>query len=112
VSVNPGRTPKLNALDETATISCRFATVRTIAIGGSSTFGTFFGRLTGGGIGFMYDGPLARMPGVMQVPRVGMNSLGRPVDVTFSSRGPSSHIWCVQRRWRGGSLIGRPRMRR
>jgi len=35
------------------------------------------GGNTGGGIGFMYDGPLARMDGVMHTPRSGMKSFGR-----------------------------------
>jgi hypothetical protein len=38
---------------------------------------TFAGRCIGGGTGFMYDGPLARIDGVMQIPRDGMNNLLR-----------------------------------
>ncbi|HYO10039.1 MAG TPA: hypothetical protein VER17_13805 [Tepidisphaeraceae bacterium] len=43
-----------------------------------------FARCTGGGTGFMYEGPLARTPGVMQVPRAGMNNFGRPTSRTTS----------------------------
>lgn len=75
-----------------------------MTIGRSFGVAVFVDRCTGGGTGFMYDGPFARIDGVMQIPRGGMNNLLRgwialfavevvtalvAIDVTFRSFGPS-----------------------
>ena len=72
--VSPMRMPKARASSETATTTCRSATVRISTSGGASTRGITFGRRTGGGTGFIYDGPFARIEGVRLLAKSGGRS--------------------------------------